>query len=83
METTPSSRITGNGPNAHPRPSGPGSRRDRCTASRTESDRGSALTPRETEILRYLARGLTVREVARELHLSPKTVDSHKTCMMR
>ena len=36
-----------------------------------------ALTDREREILERLARGLTLREAARELSISEKTVDSH------
>ena len=36
-----------------------------------------ALTEREREILARLARGLTLRDTARELEISEKTVDSH------
>jgi DNA-binding NarL/FixJ family response regulator len=36
-----------------------------------------ALTDREREILERLARGLTLRDTARELAISEKTVDSH------
>jgi two-component system response regulator DevR len=36
-----------------------------------------ALTDREREILERLARGLTLRDTARELTISEKTVDSH------
>ena len=41
------------------------------------------LTEREVEVLRHLAEGSTVREVAAILDLSPKTVDAHKTNLMR
>ena len=40
------------------------------------------LTNRQLEILRHLARGETVRTVARKLSLSPKTVDNLKFRMM-
>ena len=36
------------------------------------------LTPREMEVLRLLARGFANREIAAELGLSVKTVDTHK-----
>jgi two-component system nitrate/nitrite response regulator NarL len=38
-----------------------------------------ALTAKEAEVLRLLARGLPVRHVARDLALSPKTVESHRS----
>jgi DNA-binding NarL/FixJ family response regulator len=48
-------------------------------ASRGRAHAGvlEALTDREVEILDRLARGLTLRETARELAISEKTVDSH------
>jgi DNA-binding NarL/FixJ family response regulator len=36
-----------------------------------------SLTRRETEVIRLVARGHTSREIARELFLSPRTVESH------
>jgi len=39
--------------------------------------RARSLTPRESEILALLARGLTQRDIADELVVSPKTVGSH------
>ena len=41
------------------------------------------LTPREREVLRYIARGYTYREVAGELHLSVKTVETHVSAVLR
>lgn len=38
-----------------------------------------SLTAKETEVLRLLARGHPVRHVARDLGLSPKTVESHRS----
>ena len=48
-------------------------------ASRGRANAGvlEALTDREREILGRLARGLTLRDTARELGISEKTVDSH------
>lgn len=39
--------------------------------------RTEALTPREVEVLRGLARGETAKQIARQFGLSPKTVDNH------
>jgi LuxR family transcriptional regulator, maltose regulon positive regulatory protein len=39
--------------------------------------RGSALTPRETEVLALLAQGLTNREMAQRLTLGTRTVETH------
>lgn len=38
----------------------------------------STLTPRETEVLRYLAQGMSCEELARHLGLSRKTVEKHQ-----
>lgn len=45
--------------------------------------RGTALTQRETEIVKLLAEGQTVREVAAVLQVSVKTVEAHKLNLMR
>lgn len=42
----------------------------------------NGLTPRQIEVLRHLARGESVKEVARLMHLSQKSVDSHKYRIM-
>ncbi len=36
------------------------------------------LTPREVEVLRLIALGYTSAEIARKLHLSPRTVETHR-----
>jgi DNA-binding NarL/FixJ family response regulator len=41
------------------------------------------LTPREREVLRLIARGYTYKEIARELYISAKTVESHVSSVLR
>lgn len=56
----------------------------RALASSNEGyPRGAVLTSREQEVMRLLAEGRTVREVAAELSLSIKTVEAHKLNLMR
>jgi DNA-binding CsgD family transcriptional regulator len=52
----------------HGEPRGP-------TGKRPENPGG--LTRREVEVLRLAARGLTTREIAGRLYISPKTADHH------
>jgi two-component system response regulator NreC len=52
----------------------------RPTAPRS---RLASLTPREKEVLKFLAEGLSVKEVACELNLSVKTIEAHKFNLMR
>ncbi|MCS7305089.1 MAG: response regulator transcription factor [Thermoguttaceae bacterium] len=42
----------------------------------------SRLSRREMEVLIHLARGLTIKQCAEQLHLSPNTVDNHKARLM-
>ncbi|MBI1378445.1 MAG: response regulator [Frankiales bacterium] len=42
-----------------------------------------ALSPREREVMRLIARGYTYREVARDLVLSVKTVETHVSSVLR
>ena len=41
------------------------------------------LTARERETLRFIARGYTYKEVASELHISVKTVETHVSAVLR
>jgi DNA-binding NarL/FixJ family response regulator len=43
----------------------------------------SQLTKRETEILRFIAQGLTNRKIAEALFLSVRTVNTHRTNLMQ
>jgi DNA-binding NarL/FixJ family response regulator len=42
-----------------------------------------ALTPREREVLRLIARGYTYREAASELVLSERTIETHVSSVLR
>ena len=41
------------------------------------------LTPREKEVLRHLARGYTYKEIAQQLTISIKTVETHASAVLR
>jgi len=43
----------------------------------------ATLTPRQREILQFIARGHSAREIAAALNLSPRTVEAHKYEIMR
>jgi DNA-binding NarL/FixJ family response regulator len=47
----------------------------------TDSDYAT-LTPREQEVMRLLAEGLSSKEVAEKLFISPKTVENHRANIM-
>ena len=49
---------------------------------RESRSRASTLTTREHEILRYIARGLSKKEIASTMGISVKTVDRHSTNLM-
>jgi DNA-binding NarL/FixJ family response regulator len=42
-----------------------------------------SLTPREREVLRLIARGYAYKEVAKELFISVKTVETHVSAVLR
>ena len=41
------------------------------------------LTPREQEVMRLLAEGLSTKEAAKRLFISPKTIENHRSNIMR
>ena len=57
---------------------------DAKTPLQTEGALGlPALTKREREILKLVAEGFSNKEIAAYLYISPKTVDNHRTNLMR
>jgi len=57
--------------------------RNRGGANATPQPRSATLTPREKEILKLLAEGFRVKDVASNLKLSVKTIEAHKFNLMR
>lgn len=50
---------------------------------RSENAVDEVLTPRQREVLKLLAQGHSSKEIARELALSVKTVDTHRSQLMK
>jgi DNA-binding NarL/FixJ family response regulator len=50
------------------------------SAAKADSD---GLSDREREVMRLIARGLRTREIAEKLSVSPKTIEKHRTNLMR
>lgn len=50
---------------------------------RDDAPQGSQLTPRQREVLQLVAEGHSTKEIARRLDLSVKTVDTHRTQLMK
>jgi len=59
-------------------------RRQRALAAEEQSvrDRYAGLTPREREVFQLATRGLANKEIARELDISPRTVENHRARVM-
>ena len=57
---------------------------DTVAVAGSESDEDlDRLTAREREVLRHLARGYTYKEIARQLTISIKTVETHASAVLR
>jgi DNA-binding NarL/FixJ family response regulator len=56
---------------------------DYLSAIRSRRDHGDQLTLREREILQLIAEGLTNKEIAEQLQTSIKTIDTHRTHIMK
>lgn len=54
-----------------------------CCTSREETSAYSILTAREREVLQAIAEGNSTKSIARELHVSPKTVEWHRSQLMK
>lgn len=62
----------------------------RAQAALTEAVRGGGgqdptalLSPREREVLKRVAEGLSSREIGAQLNISPRTVETHRATLMR
>ena len=51
--------------------------------SKTEESSKEHLTSRERQVVQLLAEGKTTKQIARQLHVSPKTVDSNRRQVMK
>jgi len=51
--------------------------------NKTEIEGGIELTKREVEILQFIADGLTNKEIGEKLFISHRTVDTHRTNLMK
>lgn len=47
------------------------------------NDELNRLSPREREVMQHLARGYAYKEIASELHISARTVESHASSVLR
>jgi DNA-binding NarL/FixJ family response regulator len=50
---------------------------------RSDDSPGTGLTPRQTEVLQLIAEGHSSKEIARRLDLSVKTVETHRSQLMK
>lgn len=54
----------------------------KLTLAQGHRTRASTLSARETEVLRYLAKGLAKKQIAQTMHVSVKTVEGHAEKLM-
>lgn len=56
--------------------------KDQLQHMEARKEKSSQLSSREKDVLREVARGLTAKEIARDLALSPRTIETYKTRIM-
>jgi DNA-binding NarL/FixJ family response regulator len=56
---------------------------DYVTRLRNDDENQIPLTPRQREVLQLIAEGRSTKEIAQRLDLSVKTVDTHRTLLMK
>ena len=56
---------------------------DGLRLAKKRRSRASTLSPRELEVLRYIARGMSQEEIARTVHRSAKTIHTHAIKIMK
>jgi two-component system, LuxR family, response regulator FixJ len=56
--------------------------RERLSTSRQARERLSKLSTRELEVLRLMVDGLTNKQIARNLKLSPRTIETHRAHLL-
>jgi DNA-binding NarL/FixJ family response regulator len=56
---------------------------DYVSRLRNDDENQIALTPRQREVLQLIAEGKSTKEIAQRLDLSVKTVDTHRTLLMK
>ncbi|HCI69691.1 MAG: DNA-binding response regulator [Bacteroidetes bacterium] len=57
--------------------------REYLRLSRLKKGKTTSITPREQEVLSYLVKGLTSSEIGKKLFISPRTVDKHRTNLLK
>ncbi len=57
--------------------------REYLRLSRLKKGKRTSITPREQEVLSYIVKGLTSSEIGEKLFISPRTVDKHRTNLLK
>lgn len=57
--------------------------REYLRLSRLKKGNRSSITPREQEVLSYLVKGFTSAEIGKKLYISSRTVDKHRTNLLK